>query len=97
MNLTHLHVHTYYSFLDGMGSPEEKVLKAKSMGMKAIAITDHNHLGGVPDFQKACNKHGLKPILGVELYYTHDMSKIMLPKEERDALALEEAKKNKFK
>lgn len=87
----HLHVHTYYSFLDGMGSPEEKVLKAKAMNMKAIAITDHNHLGGVPDFQKACKKHGIKPLLGVELYYTHDMSKISASKEERDEMALKAA------
>lgn len=88
-NFTHLHVHTYYSFLDGMGSPEEKVIKAKSMGMKSIAITDHNHLGGVPDFQKACKKHDIKPILGVELYYTHDMKQISSSKEERDKKALE--------
>ena len=66
-NFTHLHVHTYYSLLDGMGSPEERVIRAKELGMKALAITDHNHLGGVLEFQAACKKHGIKPLLGVEL------------------------------
>ena len=42
----HIHLHTYYSLLDGMGSPEERVLRAKELGMTALAITDHNHLGG---------------------------------------------------
>ena len=43
---THIHLHTYFSLLDGMGSPEERVLRAKELGMTALAITDHNHLGG---------------------------------------------------
>ena len=90
-NFVHLHVHTYYSLLDGMGSPEERVLKAKELGMKAIAITDHNHLGGVLEFEKACKKHGIKPIYGVELYWTWDSNEISLPKEERDKLALDRA------
>ena len=65
---THIHLHTYFSLLDGMGSPEERVLRAKELGMTALAITDHNHLGGCLEFQAACKKHGLKPLLGVELY-----------------------------
>jgi DNA polymerase-3 subunit alpha len=77
-----------------MGSPEERVLRAKELGMTAIACTDHNHLGAIPEFQDACKKHGLKPILGVEMYYTHDMNTIRLPKEDRDKLAIEEAIKN---
>lgn len=93
-NFTHLHVHTYYSLLDGMGSPEERVLKAKELGMKALAITDHNHLGGVLEFQAACKKHGIKPLLGVELYWTWDKEKISLSKADRDKLALEEATAN---
>ena len=53
MDFAHLHVHTYYSFLDGLSSPLTLVQKAKSLGMTALAITDHNHLGGVYDFQLA--------------------------------------------
>ena len=92
-NLVHIHNHTYYSLLDGMGSPEERVLKAKELGMKALAITDHNHLGGVLEFQAACIKHGIKPILGVELYWTWDSNEISLSKDERDKLALDRALK----
>lgn len=90
-NFVHIHNHTYYSLLDGMGSPEERVIRAKELGMKAIAITDHNHLGGVLDFEKACKKHNIKPIYGVELYWTWDSNEISLPKEDRDTLALERA------
>jgi DNA polymerase-3 subunit alpha len=87
-------MHTYFSFLDGMGSPEERVIRAKELGMKAIACTDHNSLAAMPEFQDACKKHGLKPIFGVEMYYTHDMSTIMLPKEDRDKIAKELAIKD---
>ena len=90
-NFVHIHNHTYYSFLDGMGSPEERVLRAKELGMKALCITDHNHLGGVLEFQAACHKHGIKPILGVELYWTHDMSMISKSKDDRDKIAMEKA------
>lgn len=90
-NFVHIHDHTYFSLLDGMGSPEERVLKAKELGMKAIAITDHNHLGGVLEFEKACKKHGIKPIYGVELYWTWNSNEISLPKDDRDTLALERA------
>ena len=90
-NFVHIHDHTYFSLLDGMGSPEERVLRAKELGMKAIAITDHNHLGGVLEFEKACKKHGIKPIYGVELYWTWNSNEISLTKDKRDELALERA------
>lgn len=90
-NFIHIHNHTFYSFLDGMGSPEERVLRAKELGMTALCITDHNHLGGVLEFQAACKKHGVKPILGVELYWTWDMNMISKPKEERDKIAMDKA------
>ena len=90
----HIHVHSYYSFLDGMGSPEEKVLKAKELGHKAIAITDHNHLAAIPEFYMACKKHGIKMIPGVELYWTWDADTISLPKDERDKVAMEKAMAN---
>lgn len=88
----HIHLHTYYSLLDGMGSPEERVLRAKELGMKALAITDHNHLGGCLEFQAACKKHGIKPLLGVELYWTWNSDTISLSKEERDKIAINKAK-----
>lgn len=91
-NFTHLHVHTAYSFLDGYGSPASKAKKAKELGMNAIAITDHNHMGGCLDFQSACHNEGVKPLLGVELYYTKDTSILSKDAKERNQLALEKAK-----
>ena len=91
-NFVHIHVHDNYSFLDGLGSPEEKVLKVKDLGMKALATTNHNHLGGVLEFQSACKKHGIKPLLGVELYWTWDRKTISLDKSDRDELAKEKAR-----
>lgn len=90
-DFTHIHVHTYYSFLDGMGSPEEKVIRAKELGHKAIAVTDHNHLAAIPEFYMACKKHDIKMIPGVELYWTWKSETISLPKDERDKIAMEKA------
>lgn len=74
--ITHLHVHTGYSLLDGAASPEAMVHRAKELGMKAIAITDHNHVAGVYDFQHACEEEGIKSILGCclpnQIIYTLD-------------------------
>ena len=90
-NFTHIHVHTHYSLLDGHGSPASKAKKAKELGMTAIAITDHNHIGGCLDFQQACIAEGIKPILGVELYYTKDTSILSMEADYRHKLALEQA------
>ncbi len=64
----HLHVHTEYSLLDGACRIGELVDKAVSFGMKALAITDHGVMYGVVDFYEACNKAGIKPVLGAEVY-----------------------------
>ena len=92
-NFTHLHVHTSYSFLDGACKPEELVVRAKELGMTSIAITDHNHIGGTYEFQKICRGAGIKPLLGLEAYYTDDTSKLSLPAEDRNKLAADEALK----
>ena len=64
----HLHVHSYYSLLDGLSPPEEYVKKAVEHGSPAVAITDHGVMHGCIDHYKACKKHGIKPILGCEMY-----------------------------
>lgn len=64
----HLHVHTEYSLLDGASRIEDLVLHAKELGMPAIAITDHGSMYGVIDFYQAAVKHGIKPIIGCEVY-----------------------------
>ncbi|GAG71775.1 unnamed protein product, partial [marine sediment metagenome] len=67
-DFVHLHVHTHYSLLDGLAKPADLVAKAKKIGMKALAITDHGAMYGASEFYKACKDAGIKPIIGVELY-----------------------------
>ena len=90
-NFTHLHVHTGYSFLDGMCKIEDLVAKAKELGMSALAITDHNHCGGTYEFQTKCLEAGLKPILGYEAYYNPDIDSIAKSPEERRETAATKA------
>ena len=68
MSFTHLHVHSYYSLMDGLNSPEELCQAALDAGQSAIAITDHGTLSSHRDMQIAAKKLGIKPILGVEAY-----------------------------
>lgn len=82
-NFVHLHVHTSYSFLDGYCKPKLLAERAKELDMQAIAMTDHGHIGGAPEFQEECIKQGIKPILGAELYYTRDRQKMAAPVEQR--------------
>ena len=64
----HLHVHSEFSLLDGANRIKDLPVRAKELGMKAIAITDHGVMYGVIDFYKACKKEGIKPIIGCEVY-----------------------------
>ena len=68
MSFTHLHVHSYYSLMDGLNSPAELVKAAKEAGQTALAITDHGTLSSHREMQIACKDQGIKPILGVEAY-----------------------------
>ena len=68
MSFCHLHVHTCYSLLDGACKVDELILKAKEQNQNAIAITDHGVMYGVIDFYKSAIKHGIKPIIGCEVY-----------------------------
>lgn len=63
-----LHVHSYYSLLDGLPSPEGIVDRAIELNMPAIAISDHGSISCVVQFNKYATKKGVKPIFGVELY-----------------------------
>lgn len=67
-NFVHLHVHSHYSLLDGLGKVPELVGRAKELGMPALAITDHGVMYGAIDFYLECQKQGIKPIIGVEAY-----------------------------
>jgi DNA polymerase-3 subunit alpha len=68
MGFTHLHVHSYYSLMDGLNSPKELCQAALDAGQTAIAITDHGTLSSHREMQIAAKELGIKPILGVEAY-----------------------------
>ena len=64
----HLHIHSEFSLLDGANRIKDLPVRAKELGMKAMAITDHGVMYGAIDFYKACKKEGIKPIIGCEVY-----------------------------
>ena len=68
----HLHVHSEYSLLDGANRIKDLPVRAKELGMDAMAITDHGVMYGVIDFYKACKKEGIKPIIGCEVYVAQE-------------------------
>lgn len=67
-----LHLHTKMSAMDGVGEIEKYVKVAKSMGHKAIAITDHGVVQGFPEAQKHATLLGVKMLYGAELYMVDD-------------------------
>ncbi len=75
----HLHVHSEYSLLDGLcpldrGKDHKSPLMERvlDVGQKAIALTDHGNLYGAVHFYQGAEKHGVKPIMGCEVYITPD-------------------------
>ena len=64
----HLHIHSEFSLLDGANRIKDLPVRAKELGMDAIALTDHGVMYGAIDFYKACKKEGVKPIIGCEVY-----------------------------
>jgi len=67
-DFVHLHVHSEYSLLDGACRIKRLVARAKELGQKAVAVTDHGVMYGLIDFYKEAKKSGIKPILGCEVY-----------------------------
>ena len=80
-DFVHLHVHTYYSILDGQSSVQKLVDKAVADGMSGMAITDHGNMFGIKELFNYCNKvngkrkdegkEPFKPIFGCEMYVAH--------------------------
>ncbi len=64
----HLHLHTEYSLLDGMGRTAEYVARAKESGIHHLAVTDHGVMYAAMEWHKALSKAGLHPIIGIEAY-----------------------------
>jgi DNA polymerase III subunit alpha len=68
----HLHVHSEYSLLDGACKIEELAARAAAFGQPALGLTDHGVMNGAVELFTACRRHGVKPILGCEVYVVDD-------------------------
>lgn len=88
MAFVHLHVHSEYSLLDGMGRVRELVARAAELGMPALALTDHGNLSGTIKFYRAAQDAGVKPLLGAELYVAPDSRHSRDPATSRSAYHL---------
>ena len=87
MSFAHLHVHSEYSVLDGACPIDALAERAAALGQPALGLTDHGVMNGAVEHYKACKKHGIKPILGLEAYFVDDLSSAAL-KYERNHLTL---------
>jgi hypothetical protein len=86
-NFSHLHVHTEYSVLDGFGKASAYAKRAKELGFRYLACTDHGNIDGVIKFQKACIEEKIIPIIGCEGYIVPDAS-IKEKKEKRGHITI---------
>ena len=73
-NFVHLHTHSEYSRLDGLSRVEDLIDKAIKYGQKALAITDHGHMGSVPELYTIAKQKGIKAIIGQEFYVVDDVT-----------------------
>jgi DNA polymerase-3 subunit alpha len=85
----HLHAHSEYSLLDGACKIDAMAERAAELGQPALGLTDHGVMNGAVDLYKACRKHGIKPIAGLEAYLVDDVAAIKeKPKYERNHITL---------
>jgi DNA polymerase-3 subunit alpha len=84
----HLHVHSEYSLLDGACKIDELAARAAEFGQPALGLTDHGVMNGAIELYKACHKHGIKPILGCEIYLVDDHADRSPGRSERNHLTL---------
>jgi DNA polymerase-3 subunit alpha len=68
----HLHVHSEYSILDGACRIPKLAARAAELEMPAVALTDHGSLAGAVELYRETQKHGVKPLVGCELYVADD-------------------------
>ena len=69
--MIHLHTHSCFSIGDAVGTPEQLVQHAKSLGHKGLGISEHGNLASTPRFIRAANEAEIKPVIGIEAYF-HD-------------------------
>src|SRR5215204_5029037 len=87
MSFAHLHVHSEYSVLDGACPIDALAERAAALGQPALGLTDHGVMNGAVEHYKACKRHGIKPILGLEAYFVDDRTSDAV-KYERNHLTL---------
>src|SRR4051812_3663374 len=68
----HLHVHSEYSLLDGACRIQALAERAAEFGQPALGLTDHGVMNGAVELYKAAKQHGIKPIVGCEVYFVDD-------------------------
>jgi DNA polymerase III subunit alpha len=71
-SFVHLHVHSEYSILDGACRIPALAARAAELGMPAVGLTDHGSMAGAVELYREAGKHGIKPIIGCEVYVTDD-------------------------
>jgi DNA polymerase-3 subunit alpha len=76
MNFVDLHAHSTYSLLDAYGTPIQLAERAKELGRKSLAITDHGSVSGWVQFNKACVEAEIKPIFGYEAYVVDSVTSV---------------------
>ena len=74
-SFVHLHVHTEYSMLDGAARLGDLTQRAADLGMPAVAMTDHGNVFGAYEFYAKAKAAGIKPIIGIEAYFTPNISR----------------------
>ncbi|HVP03041.1 MAG TPA: DNA polymerase III subunit alpha [Solirubrobacteraceae bacterium] len=84
----HLHVHSEYSLLDGACRIDALAERAAAFGQPALALTDHGVMNGAVELHKAARKHGIKPIVGCEIYFVDDHTERGPRRTERNHLTL---------
>ena len=87
MSFAHLHVHSEYSVLDGACRIDALAERAAAFGQPALGLTDHGVMNGAVEHYKACRKHGINPVIGLEAYFVDDRRTEAL-KYERNHLTL---------
>jgi len=81
-------VHSEYSLLDGACKIEDLAARAAKFGQPALGLTDHGVMNGAVELYKACRRHGVKPIIGCEIYFVDDHTAAAQERAERNHLTL---------
>jgi DNA polymerase-3 subunit alpha len=80
----HLHVHSQYSVLQAVPNVNDLIAKAQAEKMPAVALTDFGNMYGAFKFVSEALKHGIKPIVGCELYLSDERKKLKFTKDNPD-------------